>query len=57
MLISEDRTTSRLPVKPDHFLYQYRVHTLRIGGRPSRYTASVVAFSRDVAQRGKLGVL
>ena len=32
MLISEDRTTSRLPVKPDHFLHQYRVHTLRIGG-------------------------
>ena len=32
MLISEDRTTSRLPVKPDHFLHQYRVHTLCIGG-------------------------
>ena len=32
MFISEDRTTSRLPVKPDHFLHQYRVHTVRIGG-------------------------
>ena len=32
MLISEDRTTPRLPVKPDNFLHQYRFHTLCIGG-------------------------
>ena len=46
MLISEDRTTSRLPVKPDHFLHQYRVHTLRIGGGDVAYAVIFLSHAR-----------
>ena len=50
MFINKDRTTSRLPVKPDHFLHQYRVHTLRIGGRvfpQCRFRVKVLSHSRE----------
>ena len=38
-------------------VYDGRAVELILDCHPSRYTASVVALSREVAQRGKLGVL